>query len=221
MRLEMMLVCCQAVGDKILYHQPRLQLTIIFECDPTHFHQSRRRDSLTRSRLYHRVLDTCVEFLCLFAFSSSRFCSAGNVDMFTSARRRLTITLKAVSGSGVLHICCIVSSSKEKLTVANQLLASFCEGSTKFASIVGFAFLCPGFDRKPSTVQHVRHPCSTEHTVVIVQISRHLLPNHVDKRERELERRNRTSALVRFRHVHRGPMDLEGVCSCTTSGHCL
>ena len=35
-----------------------------------------------------------------FVFSSSRICSADNVDTFTSARRRLTITLKAVSGLG-------------------------------------------------------------------------------------------------------------------------
>ena len=37
----------------------------------------------------------------------------------------LTITLKAVCGLGLLHICCIVSSSKEKLTVINNLVDIF------------------------------------------------------------------------------------------------
>ena len=70
-----------------------------------------------------------------FASTSSRFCSADNVDTFISARRRLTITLKAVSGSGLLQICCIVSSSNEKLTVTNKLPTSFCRGPTDCASV--------------------------------------------------------------------------------------
>ena len=64
---------------KALHHQPCLRLIIILEChNPTHFHQN---DSLTRCRLYHRVLDKCVEFLVLLLLASSRLCSADNVDM--------------------------------------------------------------------------------------------------------------------------------------------
>ena len=57
-----------------------------------------------------------------FALTSLRFCSADRVDTFTSARRRLTITLKAVFGSGLLQICCIVSSSSEKTDCDQQIV---------------------------------------------------------------------------------------------------
>ena len=69
-----------------------------------------------------------------FALTRSRFCSADRVGTFISARRRLTTTLNAVSGSGLLQICFIVSSSNEKLTVTNKLSTSFCRVSFRFSS---------------------------------------------------------------------------------------
>ena len=52
-------------------------------------------------------------------------------------------------------------------------------------------------------------PVPTEHTLVIVQIFRHLLPNHVDK-QREVRSRHHRQLWYVFLDVHRGPMDLEG-----------
>ena len=121
-----------------------------------------------------------------FALTSSRFCSADRVDTFTSARRRQTITLKAVSGSGLLQICCIVSSSSEKLTVTNKLSTSFCRGSTDCASVNVSLFGVPALILIASQAlsQHIRHPCSTEDTFSIFQNFLTPSQDHDDKRKK-------------------------------------
>ena len=84
-----------------------------------------------------------------FALTSSRFCSADKVDTFTSARRRFTIILKAVSGSGLLQICCTVSSS-------NKLSTSLCRGSTDCDSVnVSFFDVSAGISIERQGTQHV------------------------------------------------------------------
>ena len=119
-----------------------------------------------------------------FAFPSSRLCWADNVDTFVSARLRLTITLKAVSGSGLLHICCFVSSSKENwlwLGVIASQASQACQ-----------AFLF-----------HWTHPCHRSNCQT-------LCPIDVDE-QREARNRNHRSIWYFSLEVHNGPMDLEGV----------
>ena len=84
----------------------------------------------------------------------------------------------------MVHICRNVGSPNVKLTATNKLWTPFCEGSTEFASTVDSLCCVLVFDRKPSTVRHVRHPSSIEHTFSIVQFFGHLPKITMTNREK-------------------------------------
>ena len=136
-------------------------LTIIFErCCHPHFSQEQKALFLDPDAASTTEYLTNVWSSLSFNVTSSRFCSADSVDTY-SCTSSFDNYVKGCLGVGI----------------AAYLLQH--DSHPIFFSL----FCVLVFDHRPSTVQHVRHPCSTAHTSAIIQHFRHLPQTMLMNRE--------------------------------------
>ena len=140
---------------------------------------------MTRCRLDHRIFNTCIVFL-VFRFDKLTF-------LFSSQRRHFHFCTSPFDhhiegclwiGIAANWLYCLFIH--RKTSFHQKLVDIFLQRFNGLCICCWFTFRCLslGFDRKPSTVRHVRDPCSTEDTFAVLQFFRHLLQIMMRSREK-------------------------------------